>query len=284
MRRDRPSFTATVVAFGRGVGLGNDRRDDVARELVSAPFAHTLEALERSPNSRAVSRAARLVTFGLVDHAALRMAAVDDAVGDAVDDGCRQVVILGAGLDSRAWRMEALADAMVLEVDHPATQAYKRERVGSLAPIARGVVFIPVDFQEQSIAEVLPDAGHDPAEPTLWVWEAVSMYLRREAIDSTLRQVGTMSAPGSWMAWTYMTPRPLGIPMLDGVARGLFHALGEPLLGALEPAEVQGMLAGVGYETLSDTGSREWGPRYGGSARLARPFAGERLAVARSTR
>lgn len=284
MRHDRPSFTASVVAFGRGVGLRADRRDEVARELVPAPFAQALEVLERTQGSAWAGRAARLASLGLVDHAAMRMAAVDDAVEEAADAGCRQVVILGAGLDSRAWRMEALAEATVYEVDHPATQEYKRQRIETLPPVARGVALVPVDFHEHSIAEALPEAGHAPDEPTLWIWEAVTMYLRREAIEATLREVGRLSAPGSWIAWTYTIPDLVGLPVLDAVARRMFRTLGEPIIGALEPSEVATLLEGVGFAVQSDTGSREWGARYGGSSLLARPFASERLVVARSTR
>ena len=87
-----------------------------------------------------------MLGFGMVDHVCLRTAAIDAAVVRAVEAGCRQLVILGAGLDGRAWRLNALREVDVYEVDHPDTQAEKRRRVDGLMQAASSVSFVPVDF------------------------------------------------------------------------------------------------------------------------------------------
>src|SRR5262249_46565830 len=97
-----------------------------------------------------------------------RTIAVDEAVREARSP---QLVILGAGLDGRAWRMRELAETTVFEVDHPDTQREKRSRIGTLAQAARDVRFVPVDFTRDSLDEALAAAGHDPARPTTWIWE-----------------------------------------------------------------------------------------------------------------
>ncbi len=284
MRPGKPSFTASVVAFGRGVGLGG-RRDELAPALLPAPFAQALGLIRGAPLPRpVVEAAARLGTLGLVDHASLRMAAVDEALCEAFEGGAEQMVLLGAGLDTRAWRMDVVGRAIVYEVDHPATQAYKRERVAGLAPRARAVRFVPVDFERSSLDAMLAEAGHRTDRPTVWLWEAVTVYLPRAAFEATLAEVAARSAPGSALLLTYVTPELSGVPFVSPFAVLGFRLLGEPLVGAMTSAEADRALRGAGFEPRGDTGSEDWSRRFGGSARLVLPFASERLVVARSTR
>lgn len=277
MRADRPSFTAAAVAFGRAVGLGG-RRDTVARALVPAPFAQVLGLIDRAEIPEIV---ARVGTAGLVDHASLRMAAIDEAANEALRDGIDQVAILGAGLDSRAWRMDAMAKAVVFEIDHPATQAYKRERVSDLAPLAREARFVPVDFAIESIAGALPRVGHDPHRATVWIWEGVTMYLPPEAIAKTLREIRAMSAPGSRLLVSYVTKEAIELPVVSHVVRVAFRVFGEPLLGAMSESEAHALLGESGFTIVTDTTSNDWAARWGGSSTLAWAFSGEHLAVAR---
>src|SRR5262245_57489514 len=96
---------------------------------------------------------------------ALRTSTIDAAVRAAVASGTRQVVILGAGFDGRAWRMQELAGIRVFEVDHPATQAAKRSHLGTLPPTMANVEFVSVDFERESLDTALARAGHDPTRP-----------------------------------------------------------------------------------------------------------------------
>jgi methyltransferase (TIGR00027 family) len=107
-----------------------------------------------------------------------------------------QVVILGAGLDGRAWRMRELGTSLVFEVNHPDSQQQKLQWVASLTREAREVRFVPVDFGRGDLAHALAAAGHDPHLPTAWLWEGVVMYLDRNEIETTLRIVEDRSAPG----------------------------------------------------------------------------------------
>src|SRR5262249_2688956 len=102
-----------------------------------------------------------------------RTIAIDDAVRAAASP---QVVILGAGLDGRAWRMPELRDVTVFEVDPPDSQRQKRARAAGLSQVARDVRFAPVDFTRDDLDQALSDAGHDPAIKTTWIWEGVVMY------------------------------------------------------------------------------------------------------------
>lgn len=283
MRDDRPSLTAAFVAFARGIGVRGDAPDPVACGLVPAPFAQMLDAYGRAAGWRSALRpAARGLSLGMIDHITLRTAAIDRALRTALADGVEQVVILGAGLDARAWRLPGLAAADVFEVDHPASQAYKKSRIGRLEPLARSVSFVPCDFERERLGDVLAGSDHDLARPTFWIWEGVTMYLRRTSVVASLGVVDERSAPGSRLAVTYVLPEyvPLPGPAARALVHGVFHAFGEPLVGGMEPEEMACLLAGAGFGEVQDTDSRDWARAEGIRTPLPYFFRAEHLAVA----
>ena len=139
-------------------------------------------------------RAMRATTLGLIDHAVLRTQAIDAHLASALRSGIDQIVILGAGLDARAWRLPALESTTVFEVDHPATQRYKQRRIGRRTPCAE-VRYVAVDFEKARFSQGLERAGFRSADPTMWIWEGVAMYLPLDAIRDTLEQLTRLSAP-----------------------------------------------------------------------------------------
>ncbi len=142
----------------------------------------------------------------------------------------RQLVILGAGYDGRAWRMPELAGIKVFEVDHPATQSDKRAHLAELPPATGIVSFVSIDFERESLGAALDRAGHDRSSPTCWIWEGVVMYLTRDAMRATLADIARRSAPGSTLIVNYHTlHRRL-------FARLMFRLIGEPQISAW-PAE-----------------------------------------------
>ncbi len=280
MQSDRPSLTAAAVALAR--------RDPVPERDLPWPLSPALVAWgtlgQRAPAlRRALEPAVRSASFGLVDHIELRTAAIDAAVAEAVAAGARQLVVLGAGLDARAWRLPGLAEVTVFEVDHPATQAGKRTLVEGRRPSAAAVVFIDVDFERQRLGDRLGAAGHRPSERTAWIWEGVTPYLSPEARRATLGEVGRASAPGSVLSLTYMTPEIVPMPGLRSLARRAFGWIGEPLLGGVTPQGLGAELVSAGFVRRTDSSSIDWATRHGGSALRARLFGCERLAVAERT-
>lgn len=180
-----------------------------------------------------------------------RTVAIDDVVREAKHP---QVVILGAGLDGRAWRMPELRDVTVFEVDHPDTQAAKRARVSELEPASKDIRFVPVDFERDKLADALAAAGHDATKPTTWIWEGVVMYLARPDIESTLDVVRARSAPGSTIVLMYHQPAPLLFLM-----RGVLKRWGEPLKSRFYPEEMRSLLERFGMKVLWDKDVAEIG-------------------------
>ena len=267
MREGEPSGTATLVAVCRG--LAPRVRDPHAAALVPSRVRPLVEAGMRS---RLVREAARVASGGVVDHVALRTATIDEALREAVAAGCGQVVVLGAGLDARAWRL-ALG-VPFFEVDHPDTQRRKAQR----APTEGAPRYVAVDFATTRVADALEAAGHDATVPTAWVWEGVTMYLPDVAVRDTLAQLGERSAPGSRLVISYLAED--GVPLAPAVRLGFRMLFGEPLEARYRPAEMRALLEGAGFEVRFDGDSRDWLRDWGGHPRLARLLRGERLAVA----
>ncbi len=267
MRRDRPSTTASAVAFARAVASLPARErapslDPIARKLLSPPLGLLLRGLEPlTARTRVLPLALRILSLGLVDHMALRTAAIDDVLREK---GPRQLVILGAGLDARAFRLRELSDIDVFEVDHPATQRFKRERVRGLSPCARSLRFVSVDFERERVDARLAEEGHDAEEPTLWVWEGVVPYLPLAATRSTLAQISARSAKGSRLVVSYVTNDDrLWMAQLARPVHAAFRLLGEPLAGIMSSASFHALLAETDWNVRAESGPRDWKARYG---------------------
>jgi methyltransferase (TIGR00027 family) len=285
MVEDRPSLTAVCVSFARAVatidrGAPGEGLDFSAQGLLP-PAARALlgaVAMGATVSPRTI-RAVRALSMGVVDHCEMRSLAIDEVARGALAHGARQLVLLGAGLDARGWRLREAASARVFEVDHPATQRYKRRRA---PPSSGNVSFVPVDFERDDLGAELEAAGHDPTVPTLWIWEGVTPYLPIEATRATLRILTDRSGPGSTLAVTYVTPELVRVPdALKPFVTAGFAVLGEPLRGAIAPEAFAGLLESCGLHLASDTGLDDWRSRHEG-ARAPLVRIEERLAVART--
>lgn len=262
MAGPQASRTAVLVCQGRAVAHGRlavgHFHDPTALPL--------LRDNERTPVERARSAvppkawAARL-DFELLgrqaEAVALRTVAVDDAVRAGANP---QLVILGAGLDGRAWRMSELADVDVFEVDHPASQQDKRERAAALQPTAGSLRFSPADFTQVDLGTALDSAGHQDSRPTTWVLEGVIPYLTQDAAATTVAAVAARSAPGSRLVVTYQTGSPQG-----AFARMLARAFlvligrGDPMANesrrsSWSPKSVHSLMADAGLQLSADIG------------------------------
>ncbi|MBM4344089.1 MAG: SAM-dependent methyltransferase [Deltaproteobacteria bacterium] len=279
MHDTKPSLTALLVAAARAIP---GPLPPVDPQLGAQLGGKVGAALDIVASHKATALLARTAGLALVDHIQLRTAALDAAVEQAVHAGCRQVVVLGAGYDRRAWRLATLRECAVWEVDHPATQAEKRRQLQDVPAKADRVVWAAVDFARDDLGAQLAVHGHDPGQPTLWLWEGVTMYLPEAAQRATLAVLHGRSAPGSWLALSYLTPQLLpGGKLAKAVAARVFASIGEPLVGALSRTQMRGLLATSGFEVTSDSANPDWAGHFGGNAAATVLFRCERVAVAR---
>ena len=251
MREGRPSTTAFLVAAGRAVADGERSlegfSDPIARLLLPPSYQRAVDLIVSGGAASGLWERRRVAMVRRVERMApARTVAIDAAVRAA--PARAQVVLLGAGLDARAWRMPELRDSIVFEVDFPATQGWKRERTAPIRPAAREVRFVPIDFQRETLEDVLARAGHDAAVPTVWIWEGVIRYLTREAIEHTLASVASRSAPGSRLLVTHGTRE----RRYRWLHRLMLRVLGEPVRSSLDGADLGVILAPHGFAVLSD--------------------------------
>jgi len=209
---------------------------------------------------------------------------IDEALRRGVRDGLCQIVILGAGFDSRAYRIPALAATRVFEVDQPETSLAKQRCLRkSLGRLPAHVAYVAFDFNRASPAEVMGDAGFDAGRPTFFLWEGVTNYLTERAVDATLRYVASAPA-GSRILFTYIHRDVLrGGPAFAAGrrARSLVSNVGEPWTFGFEPAELPGYLRARGLHLLCDVDSIAYRACYmGAEGRHLRGYEFYRIAVA----
>lgn len=269
MREGKPSRTAVQNALFRALETRRPASGRVADDPLAARFLtpefRLLADLARIPPAR------RLIE-GFIDHrwpcvrggVVARTRLIDEKIAAELPR-VRQAVILGAGFDSRAYRLPSMRRVAVFEVDHPATQAAKRRVVQrSAGERAAEVRFVPVVFGTDDPAASLAGAGFERGAPTLVLWEGVTNYLDAAAVDATFRFLAEAVGPGSPAVFTYVDRGIIdGTARFDGAQTTLraVRRVGEPFTFGLDPAEVPGYLTdrGFGLEwdtTVSDAAAR----------------------------
>ena len=179
----------------------------------------------------------------------------EDSLAAAVDRGTRQVVVLGAGLDTFCLRNPQAKNGLhVFELDHPATQAWKRRRLdetGCAAPAS--TTFVPVDFESQRLGVRLEDAGFRSNEPAFFLWLGVVPYLREAAISATLRYIAGI--PDAEVVFDYSEPLENYPPERRARVAELGRRtaeVGEPLLSHFNPADIARELETLGFAEIED--------------------------------
>lgn len=261
MQERQPSRTALGAAAYRAAHQilegGKIFSDPFARTILGDSADGVIAALSEGPAHE-----------GMRLFMAARSRFAEDGLGAAAARGVRQAVVLGAGLDTFALR-NPYADLglRVFEVDHPATQAWKRRRlaeVGLAAPAS--MTFAAIDFERDDLGQGLRDAGFDPGQPAYFIWLGVAPYLGRAAIEATLAYIASL--PGAEVVFDYSEPLENYPPeeRAGMVALGAYAAqMGEPWLSHFDPAEIARVLRGYGFEDLEDLGKTEIAVRYLGA-------------------
>lgn len=231
------------------------------------------EKLARDP-----ANPTRVAMLPFLDMMMLRVAFIDAVIAERKP---QQVVILGAGLDTRSFRLQALAGVPVIELDHPDTQAYKRQRAALLGTPLANLSFAPVDFthdEPSPLTAALATTGFDASVPTLWLWEGVIMYLEDRALRQTLSELRTLSAPGSTLVAHYHEPG--RATARDVVKKVVLSVVGEPQRGLREREVMHAELERAGFHVTEDAGLPEQAARLGIAAPSKPGVEVSRIAVA----
>jgi methyltransferase (TIGR00027 family) len=190
---------------------------------------------------------------------------IDDAVQATLSQGIRQLVILGAGFDTRPYRLPGMERVKAFEVDLPSVQEDKEKKFRKhFGRLPENVTFIPIDFDTQSLKAALAGTAFDPSRPATFIWEGVTQYIPEEAVRRTLVFVGK-SAPGSILIFTYVLKniieRRSDIPgadkMMDFMAKR-----NHPWLFGLEPSSIPTFLKQFNLNPIADVGNADYQTRY----------------------
>ncbi|HEX4002539.1 MAG TPA: class I SAM-dependent methyltransferase [Candidatus Acidoferrales bacterium] len=262
MEEAKPSHTALRVAMRRAAHQLVDEPkvldDPIALKILGPQEQQRLEGGEGMGSDR--------VSRGLRAFMAARSRYAEDELARAISRGVTQYAVLGAGLDTFAYRNpHAEANLRIFEVDYPATQEWKRRRLAaSEIPIPPSVTFAPVDFERQTLATGLRDAGFDREKPAFFSWLGVSMYLTEEAIEATLGFAGSLR-PGGGIVFDYVVPREsLGLlerTAFDALSRRV-EAAGEPFRTSFDPSALAARLQQIGFRSIEDLSGDEINARY----------------------
>ncbi len=267
MEEGRPSSTAIGAARLRAAHLLLDDepkilKDDFALGLSGIESEAALRAAIDRMQAEFAQRASPDLAHSLLRHlrasVTMRSRFTEDELSQALARGVRQYVILGAGLDSFAYRRRDLVGAVrVFEVDHPATQQWKQTRLRELQiELPSNLTFIPINFEQQTLAEALRAGDYRPQESAFFSWLGVVSYLTEEAIFKTLQEVAT-AAPGSEIVFGYGVQEAL----LDEESRQMrmmlkemVAARGEPTLSLFEPTSLAARVKELGFAQVWDFG------------------------------
>lgn len=262
VRQGEPSRTALSVATLRAVHQLLDEPlilpDPIALPLLGAATEAALRAdpfALNDPMSRGLRGA--LVARGRF---------VEDELSSCVAAGVRQYVVIGAGLDTFAYRNPHRDEGLrVFEVDHPGTQRWKQQLLAEAGiGVPDALTFVPADFERDGLGGALQHAGFRADKPACVSWMGVSMYLTAEAVVATLRTVAGF-APGSRLCFDYLVP----VTMLNPVERAIndvierqLAALGEPWLSTFDPTRLQTQMLDLGFSTAASATPEDLNARY----------------------
>lgn len=283
MEEDRASFTALMTAYSRGHHSRYDSPrifdDFLAHSMLSEDEREAVELLImaafRSFNPVGAAafpdRASALEWLMQASAAAPivlgRARYAEECLERAIAAGARQYVILGAGLDTFAFRRPDLAAGLrIFEVDHPATQAHKRRRLAELGwELPPPLHFVPVDFMTQRLGAALRASAYDPQLPAFFSWLGVTYYLTAAAVFATLREIAAIAPSGSGLVFDYLdtdafVPQkaaPRVLRMLGSV-----RDVGEPMRSGFDPLTLSAELSSLGLHLREDLSPWDIHQRY----------------------
>ncbi|GAB2951112.1 class I SAM-dependent methyltransferase [Nonomuraea fastidiosa] len=246
MRDAQPSQTALMAAAARAAHLIVDAEPFLFRDTLAARL---LGALADEPIGYHRRFGEHPILAGTRAQVTTRSAYIERRAAEAAEAGVRHHVLLGAGLDTYAWR--ARPDVRVIEVDHPDTQRWKRELIAAAGlDQPSGLTFAPLDFESGDLPQALREAGLSDGEPAFVSWLGVTMYLTEEAVAATLAALGRLPA-GSELVMEYALPpelRDARGASYAGHAAGAAAERGEPWLSFFAPDDLTALLKRHGLE------------------------------------
>lgn len=282
MEENQQGISALITAFFRAYHAAYDTPkifDDFLAPRLYTPEEHVTfssslsqmitlvepeHAADFSDPERALARVMQLYSGPIT---LSRSRYTEDLLEDALRQGVRQYVILGAGLDTFAFRRLDLTGRLeVYEVDHPTTQAMKRQRLNMLGmEFPSNLHLVPIDFSTDRLADALIASSYNPDLPTFFSWLGVTYYLPRSVTLDTLKTIAALAPKGSRIAFDYMSAEafiPEKAARLILLMHSITRQIGEPLKTGFDPSELPGLLSSLGFDLRENLAPAEIERRY----------------------
>jgi methyltransferase (TIGR00027 family) len=279
MKVGRPSDTAEAMAAARACGAHLYRREKILDDPFAAHFLgpryaalyRLIRHIGRGPINLGLASFYDRVLPGAIGFILTRHRYFDDAIEEAVRGGATQIVFVGAGYDSRAFRQKALGDVQIIEVDHPDTQARKKRIVQEIfGALPKNVRYVSLNATQGDLRQ-LPEHGFDRGAKALFVLEGFIWYMPPDVARAILGAIVAIAAPGSQVIFDYVLPSVVdGSCRLEGAQQHRRYCArrGEPILFGIEPAQQADDLRAQGLRLIDDVGHEELRARYAGRSAI----------------
>lgn len=266
--KEGPSKMAEGIAMHRisELGLPEDIRacyDPYAIYFLSPETLKILKSFQNDPQkAKTAAEEHERLYPGFHNSIVARVKYFDNFVEKSIDEGIEQIVALGAGYDTRAYRIEGLNDIKVFEVDHPDTQRFKIEKLKEIFDsVPEHVAFIPVDFEKETFGQKLFDKGYDKSLKTLFILEGLTMYIPQNAVAETLNFIVENSGKGSIVIFDYIDES-----VIDGTSkleigknlRDYTKENGAPLQFGIKEEEIEAFLTQFGFSRIQNVTSDDY--------------------------
>lgn len=276
------SQTAIAGAFVRAYHFAHDDKkifaDSLAQRLLTREEREAFESFyintlahshpelvdSSTDRTRLVGHAIRAGVSGAIFLARARY--IEQRLAEAIGRGIHQYVLIGAGLDTYAFRRPAGEQLQIFELDHPGTQSLKRDRLAQAGlAVPMDLHFVPTDLEQESLAVALARTPFDSGAPAFIAWPGVTMYLTREAIHATLQSVRHVAAGGSELVFDYLDADAFTPDRASDRLRRLMEyvrSVNEPMLSGFEPAVLVSALLALRFHVLEDLSPPDVHARY----------------------
>ena len=269
VNRENPSKMAEGIAMQR---FGESAKPESERICYDPYAVHFISSeiiqfgMEHPEEAKTLIENTEKLFPGLSSSIMARVRYFDDFVKKSIENGIEQLVVLGAGYDTRACRIDELKDIKVFEVDHPNTQSFKIQKIGEIfGSLPDHVVYVPVDFEKETLGQKLFDNGYDSSKKTLFIMEGLIMYIPPKAVAKTLLFIVENSGRGSQVIFDYYPES-----VVDGTCkleigtniRNHVAEQGEPLQFGIKEDEIEDFLMQFGFSKIQNVTSEDYKKAY----------------------
>lgn len=265
VNRENPSKMAEGIAMQR---FGESKKPEDERICYDPYAVHFISSkiiefgMKYPEEAKAAIENTERLFPGLSNSIMARVRYFDDFVKRSIEEGLEQLVILGAGYDTRAYRIKELENVKVFEIDHPNTQSFKIEKLKEIFGSTPGhVVYVPVDFETEKLGRKLLNNGYDKSKKTLFVMEGLVMYIPPKAVAEILIFIVENSGKGNAVIFDYYPES-----VVDGTCkleigtdiRNHLIQIGEPLQFGIKEAEIEDFLMQFGFSKIQNITSEDY--------------------------